>query len=202
MPSTNTENALGRFVCKARDLFAGEPDLDRRFAALEPLLAELIADRDVIEASRHWPECQTVDNRVENLVFYEDPDYKFVIVGLITRAEGHKFVRRAHDHGRIYTLYGLLDGHQRIERYERLDDGSRPDYAKVRKVNDRTCGPGEIDFVRPLEIHAEDTLGERTVAVIVRSERSGDAPQGRYLFENDRYSVSYGPRLTPYEFYS
>ena len=106
---------------------------------------------------------------------------------------------RIHDHAHIYTLYGVLDGHERIERYERTDDRSRPDYAKIHKTTDQHVGPGEIDLVRPYEIHAEFTVGERTVAVIIRSEKAGGFNQGRYDLETGAYFESLGPRQTPVE---
>ena len=106
---------------------------------------------------------------------------------------------RIHDHGHIYTLYGVLDGHERIERYEPLDDRSRPDYAEIRKTVDLHVGPGEIDLVKPYEVHTEITVGERTVAVIIRSEKSGGFNQGRNVPETNGYYESLGPRQTPVE---
>ena len=44
--TTTTENALGRFVAKTRELFASEPDLDKRWEALTPILSDLLADPD------------------------------------------------------------------------------------------------------------------------------------------------------------
>ena len=199
--TTKTGTALDRFISKTRDLFASESDPERRWTALGPILAELLADPAVVEASKKWPECQFVDNRIENLLFYEDPDYKFVINGLVKEATGYSSAARIHDHAHIYTLYGLLDGHQRIERYERLDDRSKPDHAEIRKTSDTACGPGEIDLVRPFEIHAEDTLGERSVAVIIRSEKSGGFLQGRYQPDKNGYWQGYGPRQKPLPFF-
>ncbi|HWP60579.1 MAG TPA: hypothetical protein VNL14_21975 [Candidatus Acidoferrales bacterium] len=193
------ENALERFIRKTRELFAREPDVDRRWQALTPILAELLADREVLEASKSWPDCIPKDGRAENLLFYEDPEYGFAVNGL-TKAQARQGARtRIHDHAHIYTLYGVLDGHERIERYERLDDGSKAGYAKIRKSSERLVGPGEIDLVRPYEIHAEVTVGERTVAVIIRSQKGGDFNQGRYLPEKDEYFESLGPRQTPWE---
>ena len=57
---------------------------------------------------------------------------------------------------------------------------SRPDYAEIKGTVDSLCGPGEIDLVRPYEIHREVNTGERAVAVIIRSEKSGGFNQGRY----------------------
>lgn len=199
--TTKTETALDRFVNKTRALFAREPDPEKRWTALGPILAELLADPTVVEASKKWPDCHVVDNRAENLLFYEDPDYKFVINGLVVNERGYTTVARIHDHAHIYTLYGLLDGHQRIERYKRLDDGSKSDYAEIEKTVDSACGPGEIDLVRPFEIHSEDTLGERAVAVIIRSEKSGGFLQGRYVPDTNGYWQGYGPRQTPISFF-
>ena len=197
---TKTQNALDRFITKTRDLFAEEQDLDKRWAELTPILAELLSDPEVQEASTHWPDCVAKDGRAENLLFYEDPDYGFAINGL-TKGGGRQAGERTrvHDHGHIYTLYGVLDGHERVERYERIDDRSRPEYAEIRKADDVLVGPGEIDLVKPYEVHAEVTVGERTVAVIVRSQKAGEFNQGRYNTETYEYFESVGPRQTPCE---
>lgn len=197
-----TENALDAFIGDTRDLFAKEPDPERRFKALSPILAKLLADPEVIAASRNWPECVHADGRAENLVFYEDPEYGFVVNGLTKGASRDESRTRLHDHGHIYTLYGVLDGHERVERYERIDDRSRPDYAEINKTVDVNVGPGEIDLVGPFEIHREVTVGERTVAIIIRSEDGGAFNHGRYDPETNHYWESLGPRQTPCEMFS
>jgi len=201
MTTTKTETALDRFVSKTRALFAQQSDPKKRWSAMSPILAELLADPTVIAASKKWPDCHVVDNRAENLLFYEDPDYKFVVNGLVMEAAGYSTTARIHDHAHIYTLYGLLDGHQQIERYERLDDRSKPDHAEIRKTVDSKCGPGEVDLVGPYEIHAERTMGERSVAIIIRSERSGEFLQGRYQPDKNGYFQGYGPRQTRISFF-
>ena len=196
---TQTENALSRFVRKTRDLFAKELDLDKRWNALRPILAELLADPEVIEASKHWPDCVPASGRAENLLFYEDPDYGFAINGLTKGDARQGQSARIHDHAHIYTLYGVLAGHERVVRYDRLDDRSKPGYAEIRESSDVLVGPGEIDLVSPYEIHTEITVGERTVAVIIRSQKGGEFNQGRYIPEKNEYYESLGPRQTPCE---
>ena len=71
---TQSENAMERFVRKTRALFAKETDLDKRWNSLRPILAELLADPDIIAASKQWPDCVPAGGRAENLLFYEDPD--------------------------------------------------------------------------------------------------------------------------------
>jgi len=194
---TQTENALERFVRKTRALFAQESDLDNRWNSLRHILTELLADPDVLEASKHWPDCVPAEGRAENLLFYEDPVYGFAINGLTKGDARQGRGARIHDHAHIYTLYGVLDGHERVVRYDRLDDRSKPGYAEIREASDVLVGPGEIDLVKPYEIHTELTVGERTVAVIIRSQKGGDFNQGRYVPEKNQYYESLGPRQTP-----
>ena len=199
---THKTNALERFIEKTRALFAAEADLEKRWTALEPILAEMLSDPEVLEAAKGWPDCVPRDGRAENLLFYEDPDYGFAINGL-TKGTTRQGVRaRIHDHAHIYTLYGVLDGHEQIERYDRLDDRSKPDYAEIRLASDKHVGPGEIDLVRPYEVHTENTVGERTVAIIVRSQKGGSFNQGRYNPETNEYYESLGPRQTPVDMLS
>jgi len=193
------QNALERFVASTRELFAKEPDLDKRWTALTPILAELLADPEVLEAAKGWPDCVPRDGRAENLLFYEDPDYGFAVNGLTKGSARQGQRARIHDHAHIYTLYGVLDGHERIERYDRLDDRSKPDYAEIKLASDKHVGPGEIDLVKPYEVHTENTVGERTVAVIIRSQKGGSFNQGRYKPETNEYYESLGPRQTPVE---
>ncbi len=197
------ENALDRFVARTRALFARESDPEKRWTSLDPILIELLADPSVVEASRKWPPCRFVDNRFENFLFYEDPDYGFVVNGLVM-AEDYDYgtAARIHDHAHLYTLYGLLDGRQQIQRYERLDDGSKPDFAEIRKTSDSACGPGMVDLVRPFEVHSEDTAGGgRVAALIIRSAKAGSFLQGRYLPEKNGYWQGYGPRQMPTPFF-
>jgi len=196
---TQKENAKDRFVRKTRELFARESDLDKRWTALRPILAELLADPEMIEASKKWPDCAPSDGRAENLLFYEDPDFGFAINGLTKGTARQGGSTRVHDHAHIYTLYGVIDGHEKVVRYERLDDRSNPKYAKIREASNVLCGPGDIDLVKPYEIHTELTVGERTVAVIIRSQKGGDFNQGRYNLETGDYFESLGPKQTPSE---
>lgn len=196
---TQKENAKERFIRKTRELFAREADLDKRWNALRPILAELLSDPELIEASKKWPDCVPANGRAENLLFYEDKDFGFAINGLTKGQARQGTGARIHDHAHIYTLYGVLDGRERIVRYDRLDDRSKPGYAEIKESSNVLCGPGEIDLVKPYEVHTELTVGERTVAVIIRSQKGGEFNQGRYIPEKNEYYESLGPRQTPCE---
>ena len=185
--TTKTENALDRFVGKTRDLFARRVPTRNsagRSWVIRSSPESFWPDPTTVEASKKWPDCTILDGRVENLLFYEDPDFKFAVNGLVVHpsGEGLRDDLGASTTTRTSTRSTACStAVQRIERYERVDDGTKPDYAEIRQTFDSTCSPGEIDLVRPFEIHAEETVGERAVAVIIRSEKSGSFLQGRYL---------------------
>jgi predicted metal-dependent enzyme (double-stranded beta helix superfamily) len=191
-----SQSAVQKFIGSTRELFAAEADPAKRWEKMSPLLRELLADPVIHEQSKSWPDCSQGSERAENLLFYEDPDYKFVINGLI---KAPKTRTQIHDHAHNWTLYGVLDGSETIERYERTDDRSRPDYAEIRKTANVQVGPGKIDLVPPYEIHAEESGEERTVAIIVRAEKAGSFLQGRYDPATKKYWQGYGPKQLPYE---
>ena len=193
--SLKSETAFGRFIASARGLFAEEKDVERRWQGLASLLRELLADPEVRESSKNWPECAHKE-RAENLLLYEDADFGFVINGL-TKAPNTR--TQIHDHAHNWTLYGVLDGSETIQRYERLDDGSKSGYAELRGIRKIRVGPGDVDLVRPGEIHAEASGEERTVAVIVRAEKPGGFLQGRYDPVNKKYWQGPGPIQIPYK---
>ncbi len=205
MPTQETEtSAAKRFIADIRQLHTDEPDVDRRWEKMGSLLSELLADPSVKAQSEQWPDCDQGGltppagaQRAQNLLLYEDPDHGFVINGLV-KAPGTR--TSIHDHAHNWTLYGVLDGRETIERYERLDDGSKPDYAEVRKTENAEVGPGKIDLVRPWQIHAEQSGEDRTVAIIVRAEKPGSFLQGRYDPETCKYWQGYGPTQIPFEF--
>ncbi len=51
--------------------------------------------------------------RSQNLLLYEDPDYGFVVNAVVRTPEREG---RVHDHAHAWTVYGVLDGMERLER--------------------------------------------------------------------------------------
>ncbi len=190
-----SQSALGKFIASTRALFEQESDSAARWQKMTPILQELLADPTVREQSKTWPTCQQT-GRAQNLLFYEDPDYKFVVNGLI---KAPKSRTQIHDHAHNWTLYGVLDGHESIERYDRLDDRSKPDHAEIRRSENVRVGPGKVDLVPPYQIHAEESGNERTVAIIIRAEKAGGFLQGRYDPATNKYWQGYGPEQIPFE---
>src|SRR4029077_12732031 len=141
----------------------------------KPLLERLVLDETLKDHSAQWP---STEGR-KNLLFYVDPDYMFVINGVV-RVPGR--TGSVHDHADAWVLYGVLDGTESLERFDRVDDGSNPDYAEIKLASVTTGSQGKVDLVPPHAIHAEQGGPTRSVAIIVRSQRLGEGTvlQGRY----------------------
>lgn len=186
--------AVEKFVSEMRGLYeAGVPERER-WETCRALLAEVIADPDVKAHARDWPVTgfNPKTDKVSNLLFYEDPDYGFVINALIKNPGGYAMI---HDHGPSWTIYGVLEGEERIVHYDaaQREDGKFDLSEKHAEV----CNQGDVDVVPPRLIHSEYAGAEKSIAVIVRSQRSGTFEQFRYL-EDGSQVVIRGPDQAPY----
>lgn len=182
-----------KFIQDMRAAWGKLPDLEARMKKTAELLQGLVQDLTLRAHSKNWPSTEGH----KNLLLYEDPDYGFVI-NAVVRTPGRD--GRIHDHAHAWTAYGVLDGTERLERYRRLDDGKKEGYARIQLESLTEGFPGKVDLVPPYAIHSEKGGPERSVAVIVRSERLvGRTLQGRYDAKTDQYGQGQGPTQVPLE---
>jgi predicted metal-dependent enzyme (double-stranded beta helix superfamily) len=183
-----------KFIADLRAIWAAEADDGQRMAKAKPLLERLVMDPALKAHSVQWP---STEGR-KNLLLYVDPDYHFVINGVV-RVPGR--TGSVHDHADAWVLYGVLDGTESLERFDRVDDGSRPGYAEVKLASVTTGSQGKVDLVPPRAIHAEQGGPTRSVAVIVRSQRLGEGTVLQHRYDRDTNTVieQYGPTQIPFE---
>ena len=182
-----------KFIQDLRAAWAELPDMEARMKRGQKLLENLVQNPTLREVSKSWP---STEGR-KNLLFYEDPDHGFAINGVV-RVPGRK--GSIHDHAHSWTAYGLLDGTETLERYRRLDDGSKKGYARLELESVTQGVPGKVDLVPPFDAHAEQGGPTRSVAVILRSERvSGKVLEGSYDLVNNTARRIDGPTNIPYE---
>ena len=190
--------AAEAFVDDIRALFAdtGLAEEDR-WAKTRDRLGALLADETLKAHAAAWPVTQQDDGGAGNLLFYEDPDYGFVINALIKGPDEKTVI---HDHGRSWTLYGVLEGGERVARFVAKDvaPGETPGHAEIEPDGETEVGPGYIDLGAPWKAHAEYNGPQRTVAVIVRSEKSGGFVQNCFEPETGGVAQYYGPTQIPY----
>ena len=182
-----------KFIQELRAAWAELPDTEAGMKRGQTLLESLVKDPGMREASKSWP---STEGR-KNLLFYEDADYGFAINGVV-RVPGRK--GSIHDHAHAWTAYGILDGTESLERFRRIDDGSKQGYAKLELESVTEGQPGKVDLVPPFDVHAEQGGPTRSVAVILRSERvAGKVLQGSYDKESNTVRRIEGPTNIPYD---
>jgi predicted metal-dependent enzyme (double-stranded beta helix superfamily) len=183
-----------KFIGELRAIWAAESDDGGRMHKAKPLVEQLVMDPALKAHSAAWP---STEGR-KNLLFYVDPDYHFVINGVV-RVPGR--TGSIHDHADAWVLYGVLDGTESLERFDRVDDGSRPGYAEVKLASVTTGSQGKVDLVPPRAIHAEQGGPTRSVAVIVRSQKLGEGTVLQHRYDRDTGIVveQYGPTQIPYQ---
>lgn len=185
---------LDKFIVDLRTIWAEDSENERRMAKAKPLLEQLLNDATLKAHSAAWP---STEGR-KNLLLYVDPDHHFVI-NAVVRMPGR--TGSVHDHADAWVLYGVLEGSESLERFERVDDGSRSGYAEVKLSSVTTGTQGKVDLVPPHSIHAEQGGPTRSVAIIVRSQRLGEGTilQRRYDAMAKTVVEQYGPTQIPFE---
>jgi predicted metal-dependent enzyme (double-stranded beta helix superfamily) len=186
--------AFDAFIGDLRAIWAADTDDGRRMTKAKPLLEKLVLDSTLKAHSAGWP---STEGR-KNLLLYVDPDHHFVVNGVV-RVPGR--TGSVHDHADAWVLYGVLDGTESLERFERIDDGSRPGYAEIKLASVTTGSQGKVDLVAPRAIHAEQGGPTRSVAIIVRSQKLGEGTVLQHQYDRAANTVTerYGPTQVPYE---
>ena len=186
---------LQEFIDDLRAIWATGLDVGTCMELARPRLKSFVRQNELQTLSESWP---STEGR-KNLLLYVDADHHFAI-NAVVRPPGRK--GNVHDHAHAWVLYGVLCGSESLERYERLDDGSRPGFAEVRLLSVSTGSSGSVDLVRPFDIHAEQGGPTRSVAIIVRSVKLGEVIQNRYDPVARTILPGPGPEQIPFELFA
>ena len=185
------------FIGHLRSLYDEDLDDVTRYEKARPALQTLLADPELKKRAETWPSRNDPEkDHYENLLFYEDPDYGFVINALIKEAGEATPI---HDHGEVLTVYGILAGGETVRRYRRTDDGADDGKIELEMVGDHEVAPGYIDFVPPGEIHVEYNGPHRTIGIIVRNGNVGKNLQNWYDKPSGTRVQRFGPKQVPHE---
>src|ERR1700692_3731769 len=114
-----------KFVAQLRAIWEAQSDNQARMEQAKPLLEGLVKDPDLKAHSARWPSTEGF----KNLLLYVDPQ-RHCAISAVVRTPGR--TGGVHDHADAWVLYGVLDGTESLERFERIDDGSRPGHAEVK----------------------------------------------------------------------
>ena len=153
------EPALETFVQDVRAALAAgdalEPTVQRIADALPPLLADPT-----------WREARglPLPGEPRYYLLYEDSDYGFVVTSCTTPRATSGWI---HDHGSMWTVYGVQAGHEAVYRYER-----RMTAARGLRRDSLHDPPGRWAWQRGLRAALRDPQrGERERCAVVRDHR-------------------------------
>ncbi|MEZ5460001.1 MAG: hypothetical protein R3E65_12050 [Steroidobacteraceae bacterium] len=197
---------LQKFVHDVRTLCAADMPADRRWTMATEHVRQLVGDPALREHARNWPISPAVlglQGKHANLLFYEDPEYGFVLNGLIKRADARTTI---HDHGRSHTIYGVVFGAEKVARYDVSDamplaagsEAGLLSRARVRATEEVSVGDGHVHYIGPWAVHAEYNGPQTTAAVILRSQRSGTFVQNIFHAETGEVEQYHGPQQIRY----
>jgi predicted metal-dependent enzyme (double-stranded beta helix superfamily) len=187
--------AASRLVDEIRAIYASGVGEQERWIEIEKAMRKLLADPGLKEKAQEWPATVESAPTVRNLLFYEDPDYGFVFNATVRQPN---VITNVHDHGDVWTLYGLIEGREQMLRYNRVDGGAKDKGpAKLEFAGKKSIGPGDIDIVPPGGIHQEHAGPERSISFIIRAKRPGTFQQRHYDPATGAVSVNYGPQQMP-----
>jgi predicted metal-dependent enzyme (double-stranded beta helix superfamily) len=142
-----TAPTLEAFVKELRTITAGMQDPGEIAARVRPLVRELALAKTWLQP-KHYA-CDPAQGFGVH-VLHEEPDHTlFVIAAAWLPGRGVA----PHNHGTWAVVAGV-DGPERNAFWKRLDDGSRPGYAKITKVAEKDFGPGDVLTLLPDAIHS------------------------------------------------
>ena len=184
--------AAENFADEIRALYAegsGETELWQQIASA---MRKLLADPVLKQCAQSWPMTVESAPTVRNLLLYEDRDYGFVFNATVRKPN---VVSNVHDHGDVWTLYGLIEGRETMYHYEHTDSGSsNAGPSKLKIISQHSIAAGDIDIVPPGKIHQERAGLHRSIAFIVRARRPGTFLQRQYDPATGAVSVNNGPQ--------
>jgi predicted metal-dependent enzyme (double-stranded beta helix superfamily) len=137
---------LARYVEDLRRIVRGESDDKSIVQRVAPLAQKLAATPGFIKDEFY--ECDEEQGFAFHLL-HEEEDHSnavFVIAWLPNRG------RPAHNHKTWGVVVGM-EGEERETWWQRVDDGSEPGFADLKRETEVTMGPGQVSCVLPEDIH-------------------------------------------------
>ncbi len=130
--------------------------------------------RDILKAGAHRPTIEKIRARMEQLVsdrrftaeyfgtqqplglkkIYTDPELGFE---LMTYRFDVARKSLPHDHGDSWAVYAQVREYTEMAEWERLDDGSDPQYAKMKAKRKYRLNPGQAGVYFGRELHSTST---------------------------------------------
>jgi predicted metal-dependent enzyme (double-stranded beta helix superfamily) len=129
--------ALDLFVADLRAIAARAQDEQEILARLRPLVLRLALSKEWL-LPRHYEAVPEQGNGVHLL--HEESDHTLAVVAVCWLPERET---PPHNHGTWAVVAGV-DGPERNVFWKRVDDGTRPGYAKLERLGEKVIGVGDV----------------------------------------------------------
>lgn len=138
--------SLQEYVADLRRIVAETDDEDDILGRVGRLARRVVADRSWLEP-KHYEADEEQGFGV--YLLHEEPDHSLAVL-LVNWLPGRG--TPPHDHGTWAVVAGI-EGTERNVRYNRLDDGSRPDYAELEIKHEFDADQGDLVLMKTGGIH-------------------------------------------------
>lgn len=144
---TDRDYSFEAYVHDVEALLDRRPSMPVSVREVSELTRRLVATPDWL-AEEHR---QALDDRYARYLLHRDPANRFVVLSLVWLPGQSTPI---HDHS-CWGVMGLIEGQLEEVHYDRLDDGSRPEYAELVEAGGHAVAPGSVSYVLPpyREIH-------------------------------------------------
>jgi 3-mercaptopropionate dioxygenase len=148
-----------------------------------PLVEELLKNGDFLPSQYRVP---LSTKPYSKFLLYKAQDGSFIVVAMVWRPG---VVTPIHDH-QTWGVIGLLQGREEETRYDRLDDGAVPGYAKIRRAASLSYGPGQVSVccLPEYDIHSVKNVGEQ-VAISIHTYGGDQSSIESCIYDPSNYTV-------------
>ena len=136
---------LDEFIADCRSILSSDPGPHGR-EEVRTRLERLLQNPDFVR--KH---CEEAPRGLHLL--YEDPKLGFQVLAHINDKAR---ISPPHDHGASWAIYGQATHYTDMTEWEREDDGSDPDHAKLKAVKKYRLTPGHAGIYQDGKIHSID----------------------------------------------
>lgn len=155
MTTATATYTLAEFVDDLRRIVRSTHSINEIITQLRPFAVRLAASDDL--RARCTKECDEAQGFGFQLL-HEEPDHDLAIALLNWLPQRGT---PPHDHGTWGVVVGV-EGDELNVFYKRVDDGSRPGFAQLKRLSEKIFSPGEVIAITPDIIHSVHNPGDVT----------------------------------------
>ena len=172
--------SIDQFVADVLAITAATADEDAILERVAPLAQRAAADRGWLDDAMYQADAELGFG--STLLHAEEDRSLFIVVDSWLPGRGV----RPHDHGTWAVVVGVTGPEHNIF-WQRIDDGSRADYAELEKAGEAIIGVGDVACMKTGDIHSvENRNDETTLSFHVYGRHLNHTGRSQFDIDNRR----------------